>query len=439
MTLRARLTLVYLLALAVIGAAISGVTYIAVSQHLHSQSARAATALARAAAAVAEPTDVSLDRLSGSGDTVWLTDTHGRVVAHTVGATGTTLADLRASAARALSHGYVAAFETRSSGGFAVVLHSTHQVDETLSTLAWTLIFTNVAGLAIAAIAGTLLARQALRPVDRMREEADQIRGDQLDRRIPEGGDDELGRLAHAFNQLLARAQAASDQEARFVADASHELRTPITAIEGYSRVILRAAGGGDLERVRESAEIVARESRRMARVLRELLLLAQSEAAPTPLAPTRLDVVVVDALQEARAIAPDRHFDVSVSHSFVAGDADRLREMATVLLDNATKYSPADATIDVGTQTLPDGTVRLWIRDRGVGLTEVDRERVFDRFARGSASHGVSGSGLGLPIAKAIADRHRAEFDLRPAPGGGTIADVRFPPVRRRPADQVR
>jgi len=261
-----------------------------------------------------------------------------------------------------------------------------------------------------------------------MREEVDQIPGHELDRRLQVGRHDELGRLARAFNRLLARVEVASREQQQFVADASHELKTPITAIEGHARIVLRAIDRGETDRARDSAEVVARQSHRIALTLRELLELAQAGEASPPTDRVRLDLVVREAANEAQALAPDRSIRASIVPATVLGDADRLRELVAVLVDNALKYSPTDRPVEIAVSSPNGRGPLLTVRDYGSGLSDSERTTVFARFARGTAAAGIPGSGLGLPIAQAIADRHRASIALLAADGDGTVAEVRFP-----------
>ena len=233
-------------------------------------------------------------------------------------------------------------------GGYAVVLLANSAIESSLSTLFSTLIVVGLAVIAASAVLGVLLARRALRPVERMRRQADAIPGDELDRRLTEGRPDELGRLAAAFNRLLARVERANDEQRRFVADASHELRTPVTALHGHARIVARAAQRGDLDQVHESAAIVATESERLTRTLAELLSLADAEHPEPASEPVRLDQVVAEACDEMRAVHDGRRIETRLANVTVTGDAGRLGELARILIDNALKYSPADQPVTV-------------------------------------------------------------------------------------------
>ena len=224
-----------------------------------------------------------------------------------------------------------------------------------------------------------------------------------------------------------SRAEHAADQQQRFVADASHELKTPVTALQGHARIISRSVDREEWEQVSESAAVVARETRRLAATVSELLSLAEAGSQAVRAAAVRLDSVAAEACDEMRALEPERPLETDLEPTTVSGDAGRLGELVRVLVDNALKYSPPGAPVTVTVNDVSGPT--LAVRDRGPGLSANDRERAFDRFYRGSAAGSVAGSGLGLAIAQAICERHRAVLTLEPALGGGTVATARFPP----------
>ncbi len=306
-----------------------------------------------------------------------------------------------------------------------MVLLANSAIDSSLSTLLSTLLAVGAAVIAASAVVGALLAGGALRPIERMRRQADAIPGDELDRRLSEDSGDELGRLAAAFNRLLARAERATEEQQRFVADASHELRTPVTALQGHARIVARAAERGDLEQVHESAGIVSDESERLARTLTELLSLAEAERSERLRERVRLDEVVQEACDELRAVYGGRLIEADLAVAPVTGDSGRLGELVRILVDNALKYGPDAGAVSVTVSAGPHPVLR--VRDHGPGLSQSDAEHAFDRFYRGAASRGVPGSGIGLAIAHAIAERHGAILRLENAPGGGAIATVSF------------
>jgi signal transduction histidine kinase len=425
-SVRLRLAAWFVLVMMVLVVATSAITYAIVRSDLRGEAHRSAKRLARTAAR-GKPNELRLDGIAAPGDRIWVTRRTGVVVNSTTGAPGHTLAGVRRALQRAPS-GATSARVTRADGGLAIVLLANRGVTSTLNTLLRTLVAVGIGILVAAGLMGAFLARRALRPVDRMRQQVDDIPGDELDRRITEGRPDELGRLAHAFNRLLERAEYAADQQQRFVADASHELKTPLTALQGHARILGRSVEREEWDLVQESAAVIGRETRRVAATVAELLSLAEAGSPAMRSAPVRLDAVAAEACDEMRALDPDRPLEQTLTPTTVSGDEHRLGELVRVLVDNALKYSPSGSPVTVSVDDVAGPT--LMVRDRGRGLTAQDRERAFDRFYRGSASGGVSGSGLGLAIAQAICDRHRAVLTLEPATGGGTLAAVRFPPA---------
>jgi two-component system sensor histidine kinase MprB len=425
-SVRLRLAAWFVIVMAVLVVATSAITYAIVRSDLHSAAQHTARRLAKTAAR-GEPGELHLASLAGPGVRIWLTDSSGKVVRATAGAHGTTLGAVRAIVHRAPASA-TSSTAVRQDGGQAVVLLSNHNDRATLSTLLRTLLAVGIGILVVSGLMGAFLARRALRPVDRMRQQVDDIPGAALDRRITEGRPDELGRLARAFNRLLERAEYAADQQQRFVADASHELKTPVTALQGHARIITRSVDRGEWELVHESAAVIARETRRLAMTVSELLSLAEAGSPAVRAAEVRLDSVAAEACDEMRALDPERPLETDLVPTTVSGDAGRLGELVRVLVDNALKYSPAGAPVTVTVSDTSGPT--LAVRDRGPGLSPDDRERAFDRFYRGSAAGSVAGSGLGLAIAQAICERHRAVLTLEPALGGGTVATARFPPA---------
>jgi two-component system sensor histidine kinase MprB len=433
-SVRVRLAAWFVVVLGVLVLATSTITYTIVRSDLHSQLAHTAQRIARTAAR-GEPGELRLEGLAGPGDRIWLTDATGRVVKSTAGAPGDSIDAVRGVVHRAPA-GYVTARHPRGDGGQVVVLLSNHSVRSTLSTLLGTLLAVGLGILAVAGLMGAFLARRALAPVDRMRRQVDDIPGDELDRRITEGRPDEMGRLARAFNRLLERAEYAAEQQQRFVADASHELKTPVTALQGHARIVARSVAREEWGLVAESAAVIVRETRRLSATVAELLSLAEAGSQALRAAPVRLDSIAAEACDEMRALEPDRAIETELEPTPIAGDPGRLGELVRVLVDNALKYSPPGEPVTVTVSEVAGPT--LAVRDRGPGLSPEDRERAFDRFYRGSAAGQVSGSGLGLAIAQAICERHRAVLTLEPAMGGGTVATARFPPPHAPAAPQM-
>jgi signal transduction histidine kinase len=274
-----------------------------------------------------------------------------------------------------------------------------------------------------------ILAGRALRPVELIRTQVEAISASTLDRRVnvPRSGD-EVARLAHTMNDMLDRLEDASTRQQRFVADASHELRSPVAAIRTELEVAQRTATAGEWPGV---AERLLAEEARLEAVIADLLLLASLDegAGGDPVA---VDVSEV-AEEEARRRAPDRAgVEVEVdapSPAVVLGSRMQLRRALANLLDNAGRHARTTVRLSVHER---DGRVRVLVDDDGSGIAEADRERVFERFTRlddHRARGGVTGgAGLGLSLVRRIAERHRGTATVDTAPLGGARVIVDLP-----------
>jgi signal transduction histidine kinase len=277
-----------------------------------------------------------------------------------------------------------------------------------------------------------VLAGRALRPVESIRAEVEAITASTLGRRIPvPRSGDEVARLANTMNAMLDRLEDASTRQQRFVADASHELRSPVTAIRTELEVAQRTAGPADWPAV---AGRLLTEEARLEAVIADLLLLASlDEGGDTP------DTVVVDlaelAQEEARRRAPDRaEVAIEVDAAapvLVRGSRMQLGRALANLLDNAGRHARSTVRVAVHDR---DGRARLLVDDDGPGVPEVDRERVFERFTRldeHRARNGAAGAGLGLSLVRGIAERHGGTARVETAPLGGARVVLDLPLAR--------
>jgi signal transduction histidine kinase len=286
---------------------------------------------------------------------------------------------------------------------------------------------------ALAALgAGYALASRALRPVAALTETAGRIaRSRDFGHRVPVATrHDELGRLGATFNGMLSILEEAYDAQRRFVSDASHELRAPLTAIQANLELLERYPGMTAEERA-EAVDEAGREARRLARLVGDLLALARADAG-VALRRERvaLDAVVRDVFDQARHLARGQRLELAgVEPMTVVGDRDRLQQLLLVLLDNALKYTPVEGEVRLALRR--DGTTaEAVVADTGIGIGSDDLPRVFERFYRADPARGrdTGGTGLGLPIARWIAEQHGGEVRLESAPGRGTTATVRLP-----------
>ncbi|MEK7284891.1 MAG: HAMP domain-containing sensor histidine kinase, partial [Chloroflexota bacterium] len=240
---------------------------------------------------------------------------------------------------------------------------------------------------------------------------------------------DELGELARTFDEMLASLDAAHGLQQRFVADASHELRTPLATIQGNAE-ILDAAEASPEERA-EAMTQIRRESGRLARLVDDLLVLARADAGAEPLRAQEvpLDEVLMEAFEELRPAAGRRLRVTALEGAIVRGERDRLKQLALILLDNALRYTPGDGQVEVAL-SVEGGSAVVRIDDEGVGVTPVVVARAFERFYRGEDARRIdpSGTGLGLPIARWIVERHGGAIELAAGPTRGTRVLVRIP-----------
>ncbi|MHB1005970.1 MAG: sensor histidine kinase [Chloroflexota bacterium] len=289
-----------------------------------------------------------------------------------------------------------------------------------------------VIGTALSFLGARLVAGRALRPVAVLTAAAAAIAHSHgFSRRVPTGKrQDELGRLALTFNEMLTSLESAYRNQQRFVADASHELRAPLTAIQANLELLERIPGMPAEERGEVVAE-ASRETRRLTRMVADLLALARADAGVSlRREPVELDRVLLEARSEARQLAHGQVLDIGALEPVqMQGDPDRLKQVLVILLDNALKYTPPGGTVTLSLRN-GSGWAELTVRDTGVGIPPDDLPHVFERFYRADPARArdPGGSGLGLPIAKWIVEQHRGQIRLTSEPGRGTTVTVSFP-----------
>jgi two-component system OmpR family sensor kinase len=288
------------------------------------------------------------------------------------------------------------------------------------------------------------VASSALRPLTAMATEAEAITARSLDRRLSiEAAGDETGQLARSFNRLLDRLAAALNTERQFMADASHELRTPVSVVRTAAEVTL-GRPGRDEAYYRDVLTIVNEQSVRLGRIVEDMLELARADAGgyPVTMRPLDLGEVVAESVRGASLVAAAtgvRLGFASQDEVAVVGDDGLLRQMITNLLHNAIEYTPAGGLVDVMLE-VEGRNITIAVADTGCGIPEADRERVFGRFVRlDPARTSNSGAGLGLPIARWIAEMHDGTLTLEGNAAGGCTFIVRLPIAEEAPDATMR
>lgn len=365
-------------------------------------------------------------------------------------------------------------------GQMAAVGQHLTNVDRAVKQLIWIDLLVGGAVLVLLASIGAAIVRTSLKPLVEIERTAAAIASGDLSRRVPDPEEGkscpatELGRLSRALNAMLTQieaaftARAASETAARaaeaaardaagaaqvseararrseermrqFVADASHELRTPLTTIRGFAELYRQGAAGSP----QQTAGLLRRiedEAARMGLLVEDLLLLARLDRErPLSLVPVELPVLASDAVQAARAVAPDRRIGLEIEPGsgplVVLGDDARLRQVIGNLMTNALTHTPPEVSVTLRLRSEPGHVGVVEVVDTGPGLSTEQAERVFERFYRADASRtrqpsGVTGTGLGLAIVAALVAAHHGTVEATPTPGGGATFRVRMPLV---------
>lgn len=338
-------------------------------------------------------------------------------------------------------HDFRVLSQTLPSGfGRVVVAHSFEDIDRILARLQGLFILIGLVMIFFIALASRKVITVGLRPLANVEATAELIAEGDLTARLPDvKPNTEVGRLVSTLNTMLGRIEesfaARLESESklrRFVADASHELRTPITAIRGFAELHRQGAVSGE-EKTKELIGRIENESKRMGSLVEDLLLLARLDQSREMKAdPVNLTQIVSDAVASARAAGQNHivNFDEQSEEIYALGDKDRIHQVVANLLANARTHTPAGTVIDVSVKQDTDG-VRIRIADNGPGLSKSDQERIFERFYRADASRvrtDGEGTGLGLSIVDAVMRAHAGQVSVQSEVGKGAVFTLFFP-----------
>jgi two-component system OmpR family sensor kinase len=318
---------------------------------------------------------------------------------------------------------------------------STNHVEDTIDRV-WLLIAAGIlGGTLLAVLAGVAIAGRAMRPIASLTATARKIAATRdPSERMPEpANDDEVGELARTLEQMLRSLDAARaeregvmQKQREFVADASHELRTPLTSVLANLELLQASLGGADQAEDREIVDSALRSSKRMGRLIGDLLLLARADAGRLP-AHRRVDLAEIagDAAAEVAPLMGDRELILDNEKPLqVEGSRDELHRMVLNLLDNAIRHTPRGSCVEL-TLCEKDGDALVEVADNGPGIPQSMRSQVFDRFVRGTGPADTArgtGTGLGLAIVSAVAESHGGSVEARESRTGGALFVARIP-----------
>jgi two-component system, OmpR family, sensor histidine kinase MprB len=303
-------------------------------------------------------------------------------------------------------------------------------VENVLGTLRWVLVVVFLLVVGLAALLARMATRRVMRPLAAVTATAQLIgETDDLSQRIAVHEDDEVGQLATSFNEMLERLEssralldASVIAQRQLVADASHELRTPVTSLRTNIEVLLSGMELGEEDRTRLLTDVVE-QSEELSNLVSDLIEVARGDTPPTNVEDLRLDRLAEDGVDRARRNAPSVEFRERLAPISVHGNPERLMRAINNLLDNAALHAghggPIEVTVDAN---------GLTVRDHGDGIAEADLPYLFDRFYRGANSRARMGSGLGLSIVRQAAEQHSGSVSVANAPDGGAVFTLSLP-----------
>jgi heavy metal sensor kinase len=328
---------------------------------------------------------------------------------------------------------YAAPFLGQPGIGAIVVGSSTDDVTEVLESFNNILIVAALATLALAGGGGFFMASRALKPIERIRQTAQEIGESDLSRRVEVGSEDELGRLALTLNQMIARLEAAFSRQRQFTADASHELRTPLAVVQAESTLAMRKERTPD--DYRKSLELISQEAEYMSAIVGKLLYLARIDAGKDHLNFERINLkeLLTELSSDIEVLAREKSIEFNLApleDLSVEGDRVKLEQLFLNLLENAIMYTPSGGTVSAS--IVREGkTAVISIKDTGIGISKEHLPHLFERFYRVDKARSRTeggGAGLGLAICKHIAEVHGGRIEVESKVGEGSTFSVFLP-----------
>ncbi|MFT3899230.1 MAG: HAMP domain-containing sensor histidine kinase [Gordonia sp. (in: high G+C Gram-positive bacteria)] len=317
--------------------------------------------------------------------------------------------------------------------GYGLIMsQSLLHTERVLKRLAWVLLVVGGGGVALAALAGTTVARTGLRPVSRLTRAAERVARTEVLDPIPVTGNDELARLTEAFNTMLAALQNSRDKQARLVADAGHELKTPLTSLRTNVELLIASAEPGApavplADMIELRSDIVA-QIEELSTLVGDLVDLSREDAPEVVHEEIDMVDIVERSLERARRRRNDVEFVADTESWYVYGDSAGLARAVLNILDNAAKWSPGGRDVEVKLRQTAVNSAELTVADAGPGIPPEDRELVFERFYRSDDARTMPGSGLGLAIAAQVVQRLGGTVTAGQSHLGGALITMTLP-----------
>ncbi len=325
------------------------------------------------------------------------------------------------------------------SGATLVLAQSLESTNAILRSLGGVLFIISAIGIFFAVASGITVATAGLRQIARLRRAAERVAATDELRPIPVHGQDELARFTRSFNEMLAALQASRTKQAELVADAGHELKTPLTSLRTNVELLMMAsrpgsAGISEQDRSDLEKDVLA-QIEELSTLVGDLVDLAREDGPQQVFEEVDVGEVIETSLERVERRRPDVTFVLKLNDWFLYGDPAALGRAVLNLMDNAAKWSPENGTVRITLRPVGDDLVELTVADSGPGIPEEEREKVFERFYRAIQSRSMPGSGLGLAIVEQVIARHGGTISVEESDDGGALMRVRLPGSSTRAA----